>query len=84
MTQIAYHFNKPILVTDVGGLKETVPHNKVGYVCQPDPEDVADHLVDFFIQDRELDFINGVKEEKHKYSWDRMIDDIKSLYRKLV
>ena len=70
VTQIAYHFNKPILVTDVGGLKETVPHNKVGYVCQPDPEDVADHLVDFFIQDRELDFINGVKEEKHKYSWD--------------
>ncbi|MAJ89742.1 MAG: hypothetical protein CMD08_00485 [Flavobacteriales bacterium] len=84
VTQIAYHFDKPMLVTNVGGLKEIVPHNKVGYVCKPQPNDVADYLVKFFSQNKESDFIKGVKEEKHKYSWSRMIDDIKFLYSKLV
>ena len=84
VTQIAYHFEKPMLVTDVGGLKEIVPHNKVGYVCKPYPKDVADYLVKFFSEDKELDFIRGIKGEKHKYSWQSMIDNIKSLYSTLV
>ena len=33
VTQIAYHFERPMLVTNVGGLAEIVPHNKVGYIC---------------------------------------------------
>ena len=41
ITQIAYHFDKPMLVTDVGGLRELVPHNKVGYVCEPNAKVVA-------------------------------------------
>ena len=84
VTQIAYNFDKPMLVTNVGGLKEIVPHNKVGYVCEPNPKDVADSLSDFFLEDRSLDFTAGVKVEKHKYSWNRMIDDIKSLYSTLI
>ena len=35
ITQIAYHFERPMLVTNVGGLAEIVPHGKVGYVTQP-------------------------------------------------
>ena len=84
VTQIAYYFDKPMLVTNVGGLKEIVPHNKVGYVCKPQPNDVADHLFKFFSQNKESEFTKGVKEEKHKYSWSRMIDDIKFLYSTLV
>ena len=37
VTQIAFYFEKPMLVTDVGGLREIVPDGKCGYVVKPDP-----------------------------------------------
>ena len=83
VTQIAYHFEKPMLVTNVGGLNEIVPNKKVGYVCEPNAKDVANCLVDFFSKDKEEEFIEGVKEEKSKYSWDKMIKNIKYLHRQL-
>ena len=48
VTQIAYHFNKPMLVTDVGGLKEMIPNNVVGYVVEPNALSVANAIVDFY------------------------------------
>ena len=83
VTQIAYHFEKPMLVTNVGGLNEIVPNKKVGYVCEPNAKDVANCLVDFFSKDKEEEFIEGIKEEKSKYSWDKMIKNIKYLHRQL-
>lgn len=83
VTQIAYHFNKPMLVTDVGGLKEIVPHNKVGYVVQPNEKSVAEALLDFYQNSRAEGFITGVKEEKQKYSWQKMVDTITELYKQL-
>jgi D-inositol-3-phosphate glycosyltransferase len=83
VTQIAYHFEKPMLVTNVGGLKEIVPHNKVGYVCEPNTKAVSDCLFDFFSNEKEKEFINGVKAEKSKYSWGKMIANIKSLHKDL-
>ena len=83
VTQIAYHFEKPMLVTNVGGLQEIVPHNKVGYVCDPNTKAVSDCLFDFFSNEKEKEFINGVKAEKSKYSWDKMITNIKSLHKDL-
>ena len=80
VTQIAYHFEKPMLVTDVGGLKEIVPHNKVGYVTNPNEQEVADALVDFYDNNRSQEFIAGVKDEKQKYTWQTMIDGINKLY----
>ena len=70
-----------MLVTDVGGLKEIVPHNKVGYVTNPNEKEVAEALVDFYENNRSGEFINGVKEEKQKYTWQRMIDNIYNLYQ---
>lgn len=76
VTQIAYHFERPMLVTDVGGLKEIVPHNKVGYVTMPDEKEVAEALVDFYKNDRSKEFIKGIKDEKRKYTWQKMVDSI--------
>tara|TARA_B100001250_G_scaffold118205_2_gene100342 strand:+ start:2718 stop:3851 length:1134 start_codon:yes stop_codon:yes gene_type:complete len=84
VTQIAYHFDKPMLVTDVGGLKEIVPHNKVGYICKPYAEDVASCLVHYFSKNKEAHFIKGIQEEKKKYSWEKMIDNINCIYRSLA
>lgn len=76
VTQICYHFNKPMLVTQVGGLAEIVPDGKVGYVTQVDEQSVANALLDFFNNNREADFSNQVKIEKNKYSWSAMVDSI--------
>ncbi|MBR3984918.1 MAG: glycosyltransferase [Bacteroidaceae bacterium] len=72
ITQIAYHFERPMLVTDVGGLAEIVPHGKVGYVVKPNADDIADALVDFIDHKQDSDFSTGIAEEKIKYTWDKM------------
>jgi len=79
VTQIAYHFEKPMLVTHVGGLAEIVPHNKVGYVVKPTPEKIADSLIAYFKDEKEIKFTKNVIQEKEKYSWSTMINKISSL-----
>ncbi len=83
VTQIAYHFNKPMLVTDVGGLKEIVPHHKVGYVVQPNAKEVTNALIDFYKNNRSAEFIKGVEEEKQKYTWQTMVNSIFKIYEKI-
>lgn len=79
VTQVAYHFEKPILVTNVGGLGEIIPNGKVGYVVDPNPSSIADALVDFYENERYNTFVEGVKEEKLKYQWSNMTAAIKNL-----
>ena len=79
VTQIAYHFEKPMLVTNVGGLGEMIPDGKVGYVVEPKSDAIADALVDFCENDRHDNFVEGVREEKKKYQWSSMTEAIKKL-----
>ena len=76
ISQIAYHFEKPMLVTRVGGLPEIVPDGKAGYVVEPDSSSIADRLVDFFENDMKDRFTEGLKDEKKKYSWANMTASI--------
>nr|AIA93452.1 CAZy families GT4 protein [uncultured Alistipes sp.] len=41
VTPLAYHFEKPMLVTNVGGLPGLVPDRKVGLIAEPDPQSIA-------------------------------------------
>ena len=61
-----------MLVTNVGGLAEIVPHGKVGYVVAPDVGEIADALVDFVDNHTDIDFYDGILEEKAKYAWSNM------------
>ena len=79
VTQIAYHFEKPMLVTNVGGLAEIVPNGKAGYVVEPFVEAVADAMVDFFENNRLNDFTENIIKEKEKYSWAKMTEAIIAL-----
>ncbi len=79
VTQICYHFNKPMLVTNVGGLSEIVPNNIAGYVVEPNPQDIADKLVDFYENSRIEQFKQGIVDEKQKYQWNRMTATIYEL-----
>lgn len=78
VTQIAYHFEKPMIVTNVGGLPEIVPDGKVGYVVEPEPKSVADGIVKFFDGDAGR-FAEGIRDEKKKYSWSTMCGAITEL-----
>ena len=79
VTQIAFHFEKSMLVTNVGGLAEIVPHGKIGYVVEPAAEPIADALCDFFDSNRQTDFEQNILEEKKKYAWSRITDAISTL-----
>jgi glycosyltransferase involved in cell wall biosynthesis len=83
VTQVAYHFEKPMLVTDVGGLREIVPDGKVGYVVEPQPVKIADAICDFYDNDRKEFFEDNVIEEKKKYDWSKMTETIKKLYAEI-
>ena len=76
ITQIAYHFEMPMIVTDVGGLAEIVPHKKVGYVAAPNPQAVADAIIAFFSDGPAHRFAAGIREEKKRFSWDALAQAI--------
>jgi glycosyltransferase involved in cell wall biosynthesis len=83
VTQIAYHFEKPMLVTRVGGLPETVPHNKVGYVTEIDPKSIADAIVDFYINNKEQIFIQNTIIEKQRFLWSTFVTGVQELFKKI-
>jgi len=80
VTQIAYHFEKPMLVTDVGGLSEIVPDGKVGYVVQPNAPAIATAINDFYDNSREVPFTTNLKEEKKRFQWESFAGAIEGLY----
>ena len=79
VTQIAYHFERPMLVTRVGGLAEIVPNGKVGYVCEVNEDDIAQAISSFAQMDtkqRDELFLKNIQKEKQKYAWSRMTEKI--------
>ncbi len=76
ITQIAYNFDRPMLVTNVGGLSEYVPHLKVGYIVEKDSEQIAESIVDFFKNNRFEEFTANVMEEKKKYAWEIFVQQL--------
>lgn len=75
VTPLAYHFEKPMVVTNVGGLPSLVPDNKVGLVVEPNPAAIADGILNFY-QLGENYFIPHLRNEKQKYSWAKMAGTI--------
>lgn len=79
VTQIAYHFGKPMITTNVGGLAEIVPHGKVGYVVEPNSVCLENALFTYFTEGKEEEFTKNVKTERERFSWNGLIDTIESL-----
>lgn len=83
VTQIGYHFERPMLVTNVGGLPEMIPDGKVGYVVAPESEAIQAALEDFFTQNKELTFQKHIQEEKKKYVWSALTSKILNLSNRI-
>ncbi len=84
VTQIAFHFDKPVVVTRVGGLREFVEHNRYGYVVSPEPRFISEAIADFYENGREKDFSSAVRKEKEKYSWHKMTEAITEVFYKCL
>jgi len=78
VTPLAYHFEKPMIVTDVGGLPSLVPHEKVGLITKPEPKALADAILRFYEMGEEY-FIPHLRAEKQKYSWSNLVETIRKL-----
>ena len=83
VTKIAIQFEKPSLVTNVGGLGEIIEHGKAGYVIAPDKKVIADHILDFYANNREPEFVQRVREDKKLYSWDVIVKAFENLYAQI-
>lgn len=84
VTQVGYHFDKPMLVTRVGGLAEIVADNVSGYVVAPDSHAIADAIVDFYENQREAAFIAETRKMKAKFSWGNLTRNIFDVYNKVA
>ena len=80
VTQIAYQFCVPMVVTKVGGLAEIVPDGRVGYVCEPTPEGVAGAIERMYEGDTFQRFRENCVEERRRFSWEEMCSRITELY----
>ena len=72
VTQVAFHFEKPMLVTNVGGLGEIVHHGKMGYAVPPETKEIAAAISDYYTHDRQASFTEYLRLEKDKYGWDKL------------
>ncbi|MFZ1307094.1 MAG: glycosyltransferase [Ferruginibacter sp.] len=75
VTPLAYHFEVPMIVTNVGGLPAMVPDNKVGLVAEPTAASLAEKIVEYFDKG-ENHFLPHLLEEKKKFSWTKMLESI--------
>lgn len=83
ITSIAYHFELPMLATDVGGLKEMVIDNETGKVIdEPTPDKIKSGIMNFFNQDVDQ-YKNNIKLKKKELSWEAFSKKILELYAEL-
>jgi glycosyltransferase involved in cell wall biosynthesis len=75
VTPLAYHFEKPMIVTNVGGLPSLVPDDKVGLVAEPNAGAIAEKILEYFDKG-EAHFLPHIIEEKKKLSWSKLTDTI--------
>ena len=83
VTQVAFHFEKPMLVTNVGGLGEIVHDHKMGYAVEPNAEAIAQALTDYYTHNRQADYTAYLIKEKDKYSWSRLAESFVKIHNNI-
>jgi D-inositol-3-phosphate glycosyltransferase len=82
VTMVGYYYEKPMLVTNVGGLAEIVPNEKCGYVVENSIPLISEKILDYFTKNKEKEFTEQVKLEKKKYEWNTFIQALINLYER--
>jgi glycosyltransferase involved in cell wall biosynthesis len=83
ITQIAYYFGRPMLVTNVGGLAEMVTNGRVGYVVETNAQSIVNAICDFYDNNREKEFSSNADTDKEKFSWTSFVKGINEVYNQI-
>ena len=83
VSMIAINFNKPMLLTDVGGLSEYVNNHSDGYLVEPNVDSISVALQDYYNNNREASFSRMVEQKKSLYSWQNLANKFDDLYKEL-
>ena len=83
VTQVAFHFEKPMLVTNVGGLGEIVHDHQMGYAVEPNAEAIAEAITDYYTQNRQADYTQYLIQQKGRYAWTGMAQTFYTIYNQL-
>lgn len=75
VTPLAYHFEVPMIVTNVGGLPSLVPDYEVGLIAEPNAQSIAEKITEYFSMGQ-AHFLPNLISEKKKYSWKVMTEAI--------
>ncbi|MEN9312394.1 MAG: hypothetical protein RIT42_500 [Bacteroidota bacterium] len=81
VSQIAYHFELPMIITNVGGLSELVPHGEAGWVCEPTPEALAESIVAMYEENRLDTMQSNIHTLKQQFSWPSMVKALEAVTR---
>lgn len=83
ISQLAYHFEKPMVVTNVGGLPEIVPNGEAGYVTAPDANEIAKAVIKYFKENKQQEFEAGIRRNKSRFSWEKFVEETEKLMNRL-
>lgn len=83
VTQVAFHFEKPMLVTNVGGLGEIVHDHKMGYAVEPNADAIAAALTDYYTHSRQADYTEYLIKQKDNYSWSKLAESFVKIHNNI-
>ena len=83
VTQVAFHFEKPMLVTNVGGLGEIVHDHKMGYAVEPNADAIAEALTDYYTHSLQADYTEYLIKQKDNYSWSKLAESFVKIHNKI-
>ena len=83
VTQVAFHFEKPMLVTNVGGLGEIVHDHKMGYAVEPNVDAIAEAIIDYYHNNRQADYTAYLIQQKENYSWTKLAESFVTIYNNI-
>ena len=79
ITPLAYHFDKPMIVTNVGGLAKMVLDRETGLIAEPNADSITEHIIEYFNLD-EQHFLPNLQVQKNKLSWNSFSRSVLQLY----
>lgn len=85
IVQIAYGFDKPVVVTDVGGLPDVVQHRKTGYVVPPrNAEEIAHAICSYYREDQSVDWQGNIRKQAAEFSWETMVERVEKCMENIL
>lgn len=77
ITSIAYHFELPLIATDVGGLKESITHEKTGLIVpESTSEKILESIRQYYEGNRQENFRTNILALKEELSWKNFADEL--------